>query len=94
LSKKLFKFLDEIAKGLGDMQYDPDEIIEAVNYIESDDFGLTQEVKENEGYDAFEDDVLDILRAVLVYILIKDVTYEKEDAFSLVFGGGKRILWN
>jgi len=34
------------------------------------------------------------LKALLVYILIRDSAYEKEDIFSFVFGSGRRILWH
>ncbi len=37
---------------------------------------------------------LDILKALLVYILIRDGSYDQEEVFSVIFGNGKRIIWH
>jgi hypothetical protein len=47
-----------------------------------------------ESSDGLEEDELDVLKSLLVYILIRKSSFEKEDIYSMVFGGGRRILWN
>ncbi|GAB4423998.1 MAG: hypothetical protein OHK0032_18770 [Thermodesulfovibrionales bacterium] len=41
-----------------------------------------------------DDDELDAIRAMLVYMLMKNTPLDREDIYTYIFGGGKRILWN
>ncbi len=41
-----------------------------------------------------DDDELDAIRAMLVYILMKNTPLDREDIYTYIFGEGKRILWN
>jgi len=41
-----------------------------------------------------DDDELDAIRAMLVYILMKNTPLDREDIYTCIFGEGKRILWN
>jgi len=94
LSKKLLKILKMISKDLKDREFVSDEILEALDYDETDIMDIGEELENLEFYDYLEDDELDILRGLIAYILMKDSSREKEEIFSLIFAGGRRIVWN
>ena len=41
-----------------------------------------------------DDEELDAIRSLLIYILMKDTHLEKEEIYTYIFGEGKRILWH
>ena len=41
-----------------------------------------------------DDEELDAIRSLLVYILMKNTHLEKEEVYTYIFGEGKRILWH
>lgn len=98
MSKKLINILKMITKDLKDMEFYSEEMLDTINcdinYDEPDLFDIGEELASLEYSDSLDDDELDILKSLLVYILIRRSAFEKEDIYSLVFGGGRRILWN
>ena len=94
MSKKLLKILRMITKDLKDKEFVSGELIEELDYDESDIMDIGEELENLEFYDYLEDDELDILRGLIAYILMKDSSYEKEEILSLIFAGGRRIVWN
>jgi hypothetical protein len=94
LSKKLLKILKMISRDLKDKEFVSGEILEALDYDETDIMDIGEELENLEFYDYLEEDELDILRGLIAYILLKDSSYEKEEIFSLIFAGGRRIVWN
>ena len=53
-------------------------------------------IKQTEEEDApyLDDEELDAIRSLLIYILMKNTHLEKEEIYTYIFGEGKRILWN
>lgn len=94
MSKKLVKILKMITKDLEDTEFYSDELIESINCDEPDLVDIGDELAVLESSSSLDDDELDILKSLLVYILIRKSSFEKEDIYSLVFGGGRGILWN
>ena len=94
MSKKLLKILKMISRDLKDKEFVSDEMPETLDYDESDIFDIGEELENLEFYDYLEDDELDILKGLIAYILMKDSSREKEEIFSLIFAGGRRIVWN
>jgi hypothetical protein len=94
LSKKLLKFLRMITKDLKDTEFYSDELLESINYDMPDLFDIGEELAVFESTGNMKDDELDILKSLVVYILIRKSPFEKEDIYSFIFGGGKRIVWN
>jgi hypothetical protein len=94
LSKKLLKILKMISRDLRDKEFVSGEILETLDYDESDIIDISEELENLEFYDYLEDDELDILKGLIAYILMKDSSYEKEEILSLIFAGGRRIVWN
>jgi hypothetical protein len=83
-----------ISRDLRDKEFVSGEILEALDYDESDIIDISEELENLEFYDYLEDDELDILKGLIAYILMKDSSYEKEEILSLIFAGGRRIVWN
>jgi len=94
LSKKLLKILKMITRDLRNKEFVSGEMLEALDYDESDIIDISEELENLEFYDYLEDDELDILKGLIAYILMKDSSYEKEEILSLIFAGGRRIVWN
>jgi len=94
LSKKLLKILKMISRDLRDKEFVSGEMLDALTYDESDIIDISEELENLEFYDYLEDDELDILKGLIAYILMKDSSREKEEIFSSIFAGGRRIVWN
>ena len=94
MSKKLLKILKMISRDLKDREFVSEEMLEELDYDETDIMDIGEELENLEFYDYLEDDELDILRGLIAYILMKDSSREKEEIFSLIFAGGRRIVWN
>ena len=94
MSKKLLKILKMISRDLKDKEFVPEEMLESLDYDETDIMNIGEELENLEFYDYLEDDELDILKGLIAYILMKDSSREKEEIFSLIFAGGRRIVWN
>ncbi len=83
-----------ISKDMKDTEFYSEEILDTIHYDEPDLFDVAEELAVLESSGGLKEDELDIVKSLLVYILIRKSSFEKEDVYSLVFGGGKRILWN
>lgn len=94
LTQKLLRVLRNIATDTDDIEIDSDRLLESIDYGEEDLTEIWEELEELETSSQVDEVELDILKALLVYILIRDSAYEKEDIFSFIFGSGRRILWN
>ncbi len=83
-----------ISRDLRDKEFVSGEMLEALDYDESDIIDISEELENLEFYDYLAEDELDILKGLIAYILMKDSSYEKEEILSLIFAGGRRIVWN
>ena len=94
LTQKLLRILRMISTEVDDIEIDSERVLESVDYEEEDLTDIWEELEDLEVSAQVDEIELDILKALLVYILIRDSAYEKEDIFSFIFGNGRRILWN
>ncbi|MEJ2684681.1 MAG: hypothetical protein P8Z71_09835 [Candidatus Sulfobium sp.] len=94
MSKKLLQILKMLTKDLKDVEFYSEEMLNTFSYDEQELLDLGEELAEIETGRGMDEDELDILKSLLVYILIRKSSFEKEDIYSLVFGGGRRIIWN
>lgn len=94
MSKKLIKILKMITQDLKESEFYSEEILNTIQYDEPDLIDIGEELAALESSEGLDDDELDILKSLLVYIMFKKSSYEREDIYSLVFGGGKRIIWH
>jgi hypothetical protein len=86
--------LKMITRDLKDAEFFSEEILDSINYEEPDLVDISEELTALESSGSLDEDELDILKSLLVYILLKKSSFEKEEIYSLVFGGGKRVVWN
>jgi hypothetical protein len=93
LSKKLIRMLKMLTKDLKEAEFYSEEILDSINYEEPDLIDVSEELAALESSESLDEDELDILKSLLVYILLKKSSFEKEEIYSLVFGGGKRVVW-
>ncbi len=94
MSKKLIIILKMITRDLKETEFYSEEILNTIQYDEPDLADIGEELAALETSEGLDDDELDILKSLLVYIMLKKSSYEREDIYSLVFGGGKRIVWH
>ena len=93
LTQKLLRILRMISTEVDDIEIDSERLLESVDYEEEDLTDIWEELENLEVSEQVDEIELDILKALLVYILIRDSAYEKEDIVSFIFGNGRRILW-
>lgn len=94
MAKKLLKMLQHISKDLKEVELCSEEVVEHFLSEEPDLYEIGEELAALEASRRLGDEELDILRSLVVYILLRANTFDREDIYSLVFGEGRRILWN
>jgi hypothetical protein len=94
LTQKLLRVVQMISTDVDDIEIDSDRLLESVDYAEEDLAEIWEELEELETSGQVDEVELDILKALLVYILIRDSSYEKDDIFAFIFGNGRNILWH
>lgn len=94
MSKKILDLLKMISKNIKASENYSEELLNIVAYDEADLLDINEELENLEASRNVNEDELDILRALLVYLLLRDTSYGKEEIYSLIFGKGKRIIWN
>lgn len=94
MAKKLLKMLRQVSKDLKEVELCSEEVVEHFLSEDPDLYEIGEELSALEASERLSDEELDILRSLVVYILLRANTFDREDIYSLVFGGGRRILWN
>lgn len=94
MSKRLLRILYKISKELRDSDIDTEEILDTIQYDKSDLVHIWDDLEGLETSGTVDEDSLDILKALLVYILMRDSALEKDEIYALVFCGGKKIVWH
>ncbi|TAN39627.1 MAG: hypothetical protein EPN25_10850 [Nitrospirae bacterium] len=94
MTKKLFKLLTIMTRDIKDMEFYSDDILETIPYEDPDIYDIADELTLLESSGSLDEVELDVLKSLLVYILMRKTTLENEDIYSLVFGDGRRVLWN
>ena len=94
MTKKLFKMLTMISRDIKDAEFYSDEILDTLGYDDPDIYDISDELTSLESSGSLDETELDILKSLLVYVLMRKSSIEKEDIYSLVFGGGRRIIWS
>lgn len=50
--------------------------------------------KESDGLFYLDGGEIDAIKSMLVYILMKNTSLDKDEIYTYIFGEGKRIIWN
>jgi hypothetical protein len=83
-----------ISKDLKEREFLSGELFDAEDYNGPEIMNIGVELENLEMYDYLEDDELDMLRGLVAHLLMKESSFDKEEILSLIFSGGKRIIWN
>lgn len=94
MAKKLLKMLRQVSKDLKEVELCSEEVVEHFLSEGPDLYEIGAELAALEASERLAEEELDILRSLVVYILLRANTFDREDIYSLIFGDGRRILWN
>ncbi|MBA4349477.1 MAG: hypothetical protein C0415_05755 [Thermodesulfovibrio sp.] len=94
MTKRLIDVLRMLAKELIEKGYDSAEALKKISLIDIDFFMVKDELCVLENSKLVDEAELDIIRALLIYILIKDSELDIEDIYAFIFGNGRQIIWN
>jgi hypothetical protein len=90
---KLLDFLRVLARELIDNDYNED-ILRDLTLIDIDLQQVKEELNFIEGTELIEIEEIDMIRALLVYLLMKETDLQDDDIYSFIFSKGKQIVWN
>ncbi|MBF0557434.1 MAG: hypothetical protein HQL08_01495 [Nitrospirae bacterium] len=94
MARRLIDMLRVLARELIDKGYDADDMIKKVSAFDIDFLTVKDELLALELAKFIDDTELDIIRALLAYILMKDTDLETEEVYAFIFGKGRQITWN
>ncbi|MCS7163891.1 MAG: hypothetical protein NZ845_02700 [Thermodesulfovibrio sp.] len=86
-------FLRVLARQLIDSNYN-DEILENFSILDFDLNQIKEELNFIEGNQILDLEEIDMIRALLVYLLMKETELHEDDIYSFIFSKGKQIIWN
>ncbi len=93
MHRKLMTILKIIAQEIIENGVSMDDVLKNMKISEIDLIGLQNDIMDLEESEAISDEELDLLKAFITYIMVKDTHMEREDIYSIVFGKGRRITW-
>jgi hypothetical protein len=71
-----------------------EDVIMKIKDVKIDLHSAKDELMNLEQMNLLDDEEADAIKSILVYIFMKNTEMEPDEIYSLVFGRGKRILWN
>lgn len=90
---KLLDFLRVLARQLIDNDYN-DDALSDFSLFDIDWHQVKEELNFIEGTEVIDTEEIDMIRALLVYLLMKETDLHEEDIYSFIFSKGKQIIWN
>ncbi|GAB5046338.1 hypothetical protein [Thermodesulfovibrio sp. TK110] len=90
---KLIDFLRVLARQLIDNDYNED-ILKDLSLANIDLHQIKEELNFIEGSELLEREEIDMIRALLAYLLMKETELHEDDIYSFIFSKGKQIVWN
>ncbi len=94
MKNKFLNILKIISKELIENRISMDEAIMKISSMEIDLLGLQNDIIDLEQLGTINDEEIDMLKAFISYVMIKDDVMEREDIYTIVFGRGRRITWH
>ncbi len=90
---KLLDFLRVLARQLIDNDYNEDAIKD-FSVFDLDLHQIKEELNFIEGSELLEQEEIDMIRALLVYLLMRETDMHEDDIYSFIFSKGRQIVWN
>lgn len=90
---KLLDFLRVLARQLIDNDYN-DETLKDFSLFDIDLHQVKEELNFIEGSELLDREEIDMIRALLAYLLMRETDLHEDDIYSFIFSKGKQIVWN
>ncbi|GAQ94066.1 hypothetical protein TAGGR_1237 [Thermodesulfovibrio aggregans] len=90
---KLLDYLRVLARQLIDNDYS-EETLKDISLVEIDLHQIKEELNFIEGSELLELEEIDMIRALLAYLLMRETDLHEDDIYSFIFSKGKQIIWN
>ncbi|MCS7203336.1 MAG: hypothetical protein NZ809_02655 [Thermodesulfovibrio sp.] len=90
---KFLDFLRVLARQLIDNDYN-DEALKDFSLFDIDLNQVKEELNFLEGSEIIEVEEIDMIRALLVYLLMRETDLPEDDIYSFIFSKGRKIIWN
>jgi hypothetical protein len=94
MPKRLMGLLRMLAKEIIEKGYNADESLDKINFIDIDFLTLKEDLRDLELSKHMDETEVDTIKALLVYILMRDSDLDVEEIYAFIFGRGKQITWN
>jgi hypothetical protein len=90
---KILDFLRVLARELINNNYN-NEALRDFSLLDVDWHQVKEELNFIEGTDLLKTEEIDMIRALLVYLLMRETDLHEDDIYSFIFSKGKQIIWN
>ncbi len=90
---KLLDFLRVLARQLIDNDYN-EEALKDLSLFDIDLNQVKEELNFIEGSELLDIEEIDMIRALLVFLLMRETDLHEDDIYSFIFSKGKQITWN
>lgn len=94
MAKRFIDILRMLAKDLIEKGYDADDALKKISAFDIDFLTIKEELLALELSPYIDDAELDIIKALLSYVLIKETELDTEEIYAFIFGKGRQITWN
>ena len=94
MARRLMGLLRVLAKEIIEKGYDADDALTKIETIDIDFITVKEELRDLELSKHIDDSELDTIKALLVYMLMRDSDLDVEDIYAFIFGRGRQITWN
>jgi len=91
--RKFMTILRIISQEIIENRLSMNDVLQTMDFKEIDLTSLQNDLRNLEEFEAISYEELDLLKAFITYIMMKDTLMEREDIYSIVFGKGRRITW-
>jgi len=94
MARRLMGLLRVLAKEIIEKGYNSDDSLTKINSIDIDFITVKEELRDLELSRHMDESEIDTIKALLVYILMRDSDLDVEDIYAFIFGKGRQIIWN
>jgi hypothetical protein len=92
--KNLMDVLMALAREIVENDMKIEDAIVRIDDSKLDLYHIEEDLRVVESSSLINEEEVDALKSLLVYIFMKNSEFEPEDIYAMVFGAGRSILWN
>ncbi|MCL0042322.1 hypothetical protein M1N07_01430 [Thermodesulfovibrionales bacterium] len=94
VASKLNGILKAVARELMEKGYGADDTEEKISDFDINSLAVQEELLRAETTEYTADAELDIIRAFLSSIFMRETRLDTDEIYALIFGNGRQIIWN